>query len=183
MTAARGGWSLLRGGRWISALFIAAYLGTTLCYLGLYAFGDTGGHPFSYFFVWDMFPGHTSWSFRRVAVGRTEAGNHLQVVPSGQQQFHEGVRHDRTRADLERSGAFFRPLAERTVEIASPALADDPIVELELYELSWPSKFNYDPDLYERWAGSPKPERHYWRLRERVILRSPKRLERAGSAP
>lgn len=183
MAAARGGFSLLRGGQWISALFIAAYLGTTLGYLGIYAFGDTGGHPFSYFFVWDMFPAHTSWSFRRVAVGRTAAGRYLQVLPSGQQQFHEGVRRDRTRADLERSGAFFRPLAERTVEVASPALADDPIVELELYERFWPAKFNYDSDLYERWAGSPKPQRYYWRLRERVTVRSTNRAVQQESSP
>jgi hypothetical protein len=181
MTALRGGTSVLRGGRWISALFIAAYLGTTLWYLGLYAWGDTGGHPLSYFFVWDMFPSHSSWSFRRVAVGQTASGRHLQIVPSGQQQFREGVRSDRTRVDLERGGAFFRSVAERTLEIASPELQSDPIVELQLYELSWPAKFNYAPDLYERWAGSPKPDRRYWRLLERLNLQSTDRGEPPGS--
>lgn len=181
MADARGGFSLLRGKRWISALFIASYLGTTLWFLGLYAFGDTGGHPFSYFFVWDMFPSHSSWSFRRVAVGRTAAGKHLQVIPSGQQQFYEGVHSDRTRVDLERSGAFFRPVAERTLEIAAPGLVNDPIVELEYYELSWPAKFNYDSDLYERWAGSSKPDRRYWRLLNRIDLRTTGQPKPPGS--
>jgi len=170
-----------RAQKWGAGVLIAGYLGATFWHLALYAFGDVGNHPLAYFFVWDMFPSHTAWSFQRVAVGRTSRGELLQIVPSGQQQFREGIHGDRTRADLERSGAFFRPIAERTLEVAGPSLEADPVVELQLYEVYWPAKFNYSPELYERWAGVPKPDRRYWRLRERVTLDAPKAVAPPGS--
>jgi hypothetical protein len=104
----------------------------------------------------------------------------VQVVPSGLQQYRGGVRRDRSRVDLERGGQFFQTVAERTVEVTGAQAAADPLVELQFYEQYWPAKFNYPPDLYERWAGTPKPDRRYWRRLATVDLTRPPIAEPAA---
>lgn len=124
----------------------------------------------AYLFTWDMFPYHYTESVRRVAVGRNAAGRIVQLVPSKLQQYRGGVHDDLTRADLERRGVYFRPLTKRVVGLQEMSGNADPVVEVRLYEQYWPAKFNWSPEQYAAIFGRGRPERRYWRLRERFTV-------------
>jgi hypothetical protein len=126
--------------------------------------GDAAPFPLSYFFTWDMFPSHNTRSLRRVAVGRTAAGKYLQVHPSPFQQYRGGVQGDLTHVDLDGRGLAYREAVEQIVRLSGAIRRSDPVTHIYLFEKSWPCKFNYPADLYEAWAGAPKPDRVAWRL-------------------
>lgn len=144
--------------------FIVAYLGVNAFFLARYAVGDVLPHPIAYFFTWDMFPGHYCESTRKVAVGRTEEGRFVQLVPGPLDQYREGTGGDLTRVDLDRTGRDFRRLAEHALQQSREIRSDEPIVHVYLFEKFWPNKFNLPDDLYQSYAGEPKPSRHSWRL-------------------
>jgi hypothetical protein len=164
MTAERQ--AVPRGGRVRGAaacLLIGAYLAATAVFLALHLVGDFI-HPIAYFFTWDMFPGHYSLSLRRVAVGETASGRQLQLYPTTDRAYRGGVHGDLGRADLDRSGYLIHPVALAAAARYNEETPDDKIVRVRLFERYWPAKFNYSPRAYERWAGSPHPQRRYWRL-------------------
>lgn len=147
-------------------LFVSLYVGATLWFAARHAIGDTGTHPISYFFTWDMFPFYYCESVRRVAVVETASGEHRQLVPGALQQYRAGVHGDLTRVELERGGLCYRRTAEQSLNTTPGAPGADPIVRVLLYEQFWPVKFNYPPDLYRDVTGGVRPDRKYWRLRE-----------------
>lgn len=153
-------------GRWPAWGLIAAYLAMTGQFMARQAVGDLDDGIPGYFFTWDMFPWHYVESSRRVAIGQTLSGRYVQIVPSGLQQFRGGVNGDLTRADLDRQGGFFRPMVERTLTNAAASDGADAVRHVWLVEQYWPARFNLPPDLYAAWAGTPRPERRYWRVRD-----------------
>jgi len=162
-------------------LFIGAYVLTTLWFTCGSMIGNAEPGLVAYLFTWDMFPYHYTESVRRVAVGRSTSGRIVRLVPSKLEQYRGGVHDDLTRADLERRGVYFRPLAERMVRLQEGSGDAAPVVEVRLYEQYWPAKFNWSPERYAALFGRARPERRYWRLRERVtVARGP---SEQGAAP
>ncbi len=143
---------------------VAVYLGALCGFLLQTVLGDAAPFPFSYFFTWDMFPSHNARALRRVAVGRTAAGNFVQLHPSSFQQYRGGAHGDLTHVELDARGLGYRDSVEQIVGLSRPGRVSDPVTHVYLFEKSWPAKFNYPADLYEAWAGAPKPDRVAWRL-------------------
>ena len=142
---------------WLGLVFAAVYLALALGYLGALALEATPPGFVAYVFTWDMFPGFATRSVRRVALGQTASGDYVVLHPSPWSQFREGVAHDLTRADLDRSGDGFQSLVE-TVRLRTLAQRrDDPLVRVLLCEQSWPVKYNFRDDHYTRFVGEPKP--------------------------
>lgn len=152
--------------RWPAALFIVAYLAATLFVLGLNILGDMGRHPLTYFFTWDMFPGHYTESTHRVALGRTASGRYVQLIPGPWQQFHEGVHGDLTRADMDRSGIFFEAIARQVLRLTAEEFAADPIVHVDLLEQYWAMKHNLPVDPAAEPEFPPTSHRYWRRLKE-----------------
>jgi hypothetical protein len=148
------------GGRLAAFAYLAALGG----FLLQSALGDSTFFPVSYFFTWDMFPSHSSQSFRRVALGETASGRYLQLYPSPREQFHRGAHGDLARLDLDKRVFFYRTVVEQTLREYSGRESDDPVKHVYLLEKYWPVKFNYPAGLYEAWSGTPRPERVAWRL-------------------
>ncbi|MSR56295.1 MAG: hypothetical protein EXS05_01300 [Planctomycetaceae bacterium] len=163
--------------------FITAYLACTLWFAGGRLLGDGSATPAAYFFTWDMFLFHYTESLRRVAVGRTQSGKFVQLVPSGLLQYRGGVQGDLTRVDLDRAGGYYRAAVEHALHRAAATGDLDSIVHVELYEHYWPAKFNYPPEMYESWCGEPHPHRRYWRLREEFDVEQAPRNAHEGVAP
>lgn len=137
--------------------FAAAYLLTSLGYLGMSFLGLSPTGPAAYCFTWDMFPHFQSESRRRVAIGRTRNGRYILLHPSDHQQFRQGVDADLTRADLERSGRCFQSIVESVRLRTRSQRRSDPLVAVLLFEQSWPVKYNLPDRDYMRWMGEPKP--------------------------
>ena len=148
------------------AIFV--YLGALCGFLLQTILGDAAPFPLSYFFTWDMFPSHNTRSLRRVAIGRTAAGKYLELHPSPFQQYRGGVHGDLTRVELDARGLGYRDAVERVVTLSGATRLSDPVTHVYLFEKYWPSKFNFPADLYEAWAGAPKPDRVLSDLREMV---------------
>jgi hypothetical protein len=143
---------------------VVVYLGALCGFLLQTVLGDAAPFPLSYFFTWDMFPSHNTRSLRRVAIGRTAAGKHIQLHPSPFQQYRGGVHGDLTHVDLDARGLAYRDSVEQIVRLTGASRLPDPVAHVYLFEKSWPAKFNYPADLYEAWARTPKPDRAAWRL-------------------
>jgi hypothetical protein len=142
---------------WLGLVFAVAYLALSLGYLGALVLEATPPGFVAYVFTWDMFPGFATRSVRRVALGQTASGDYVVLHPSPWSQFREGVGHDLTRVDLDRSGVGLQSLVE-TVRLRTLAQRrDNPIVRVLLCEQSWPVKFNFRDDHYTAWTGEPKP--------------------------
>ena len=142
---------------------VAAYLAALGGFLLQSVLGDAAPFPLSYFFTWDMFPSHNTRSLRRVAVGRTAAGKYVQLHPSPFQQHRAGVHGDLTHVDLDARGLAYRDSVEQVVRLSGANRLFDPVTHVYLFEKYWPAKYNYPADLYEAWAGAPKPDRVAWR--------------------
>ena len=147
-----------------SRLAVLAYLAVLGGFLLQSALGDSRYYPAAYFFTWDMFPSHSSQSFRRVALGETASGRYRRLYPSPREQFHRGAHSDLTRLDLDRRLVFYRSAVEQTLREYAERQRDDPVKHVYLLEKYWPAKFNYPADLYESWSGIPRPDRAAWRL-------------------
>ncbi len=165
-SAGLSGCAPVRFRRFLAGVFIAIYAGSMGLFFAFYALGDVPQHPIAYFFTWDMFPGFFTESSRRIAVGKTQSGRYLQLLPGAYQQYRGGVNAALTHLDLEREGAVFRAAANRALELAADSCRQDPIVHVYLLERYWPDKFNYPAAQYEAWFGTAKPKRHSWRLRD-----------------
>ena len=155
--------------RLAAKLLIAAYLGSSVWFLLGYALGDRGFVPLSYFWTWDMYPYYFCESYRWKAVGRTNSGAYLQLLPGPGQKFRWGVHGDLPRTDLDGSGAIFnkqgrnflRDAAEKSLELTRQAHADDPIVHVYLLKQFWPVRFNYPEETYARlydWLPDQLPQ-------------------------
>jgi len=155
---------ILRMVRAAASIGVVIYLGALGGFLLQSVLGDAAPFPLSYFFTWDMFPSHNTRSLRRVAVGRTAAGKFVRLHPSAVQQYRGGVRGDLTHVDLDARGLAYRDSVEQIVRLAAAMRLADPVTHVYLFEKSWPSKYNYPGDLYEAWAGVPKPDRVAWRV-------------------
>lgn len=142
---------------WCGLVGVVGYLALSAGYFAAHSLEATPSGFLAYLFTWDMFPGFTTRSVRRVALGQTASGGYVLLHPSPWSQFHEGVRGDLTRADLDRSGRGFQALVE-TVRLRTIAQRrDDPLVRVLLCEQSWPVKYNFRDDHYTTWMGEPKP--------------------------
>ncbi len=137
----------------------AAYLAALGVFLVLSLLGDSLLSPLSYFFTWDMFPAHYTESSKRVAVGVTVSGRHLQLHPAPYQQFYGGVYGDLTRVELERQGLYYLAAVDQTLKLKAAEESHDPITHVYLFERYWPAKFNYPADIYKAWSGIEKPGR------------------------
>ena len=162
---------------WLGTLVYLAALGGFLIQSAL---GDPALFPLSYFFTWDMFPSYYSESSRRVAVGESKSGRHLQLHPSPREQYRGGLYGDLTRVELERRGFFYRAAVEQTLKANAKGALSDPIAHVFLFEKYRPAKFNYPADLYEAWSGTRRPDRAAWRLVGEFDAASP---DRAAHAP
>jgi hypothetical protein len=142
---------------WCGLVGVVGYLGLSAGYFAALCVEATPPGFLAYLLTWDMFPGFASRSVRRVALGQTASGEYVLLHPSPWSQFHEGVRGDLTRADLDRAGMGFQAVVE-TVRLRTVAQRrDDPLVRVLLCEQSWPVKFNFRDDHYISWMGEPKP--------------------------
>lgn len=143
---------------WLAGVGVGGYLALSAWYFAALALEATPPGFLAYFFTWDMFPGFTTRSVRRVALGRTASGEYVLLHPSPWSQFQEGVSGDLTRADLDRSGMGFQSLVERVRLRTVAQRRGDPLVQVLLCEQSWPVKFNLSDNHYATWMGEPKPE-------------------------
>ncbi|MEX1097700.1 MAG: hypothetical protein WED34_16760 [Planctomycetales bacterium] len=155
--------------RTAAALFIVAYLAANLWFLFLHMMGDAGWHPVSYFFTWDMFPGYGTSSARRYAVGETESGRHVLLLPGPNERFRWGIGGKLPRFDI-LSTVEHGPAADWLLDAidadlarARGAHADDPIVFVDILEENWPAHFNLPDDLYREVYGVDDPHRSSWR--------------------
>lgn len=151
------------------ACVIVAYLAASAWFLYLHVLGDVGWHPVTYFFTWDMFPGYSTTSARRVVVGQTQSRRYVQLIPGPNEQFRWGVAGDLPRFDI-LPAVDQGPPVERLMDAIDAALArthpqhiDDPIVFVDILEEYRPSHFNLPEDLYRQEYGVDRPERRYWR--------------------
>lgn len=149
--------------------FITLYVAVNLFVLARNAVGDAGAHEATYFFTWDMFPGHVTESTRKVALGRTAQGHYRQLIPNPWLQYRGGINLDLSRADMDRPGLRTRTLVQQALGLWSrhrpQETAEDPITQVILLDRYWPRKFNLPTGLYEHWADEPKPaEFHSWRV-------------------
>ncbi|MGE5193176.1 MAG: hypothetical protein ACM3U2_11830 [Deltaproteobacteria bacterium] len=156
--------SLAAAKRIVCILAAAAYLTALGGFLLQSVLGDAAPFPLSYFFTWDMFPSHNTRSLRRVAIDKTAAGKYVQLHPSPFQQYRGGVHGDLTHVELDARGLAYRDSVEQIVRLSGASRLSDPVAHVYLFEKYWPSKYNYPADLYEAWAGTPKPDRVAWRL-------------------
>ena len=150
--------------RLLAVSAVIVYSAVTFGFLALHAVGDQGWYPTAYFFTWDMFPIYYYEASRRIAVGRTRGGQYVRLHPGPFDRFRGGVHADLTKVDLDRSGRLFRRAVEHTLAMTSERQRLDPVTHVFLLEQYWPEKFNLPPDLYEAWAGAPRPDRKYWRV-------------------
>jgi len=166
-----GGKRLLQQlGRWIRTgsawVMIAVYVAVPFYCLGRHMLGDPHSHPLTYFWTWDMFPNYSMWSNRRHALGETISGKYVSLLPGEFQRFRGGVRGDRLRTDLDRSGKLLRPAVDAVLERTAAAHAADPIVRVYLLEESWPSRFTVPADRLSPFAVGESSPRTSWKIIE-----------------
>lgn len=155
-----------------AVLAIAGYLGCTLYFQVKYWMGDVGGGPAAYFWTWDMFPGYSTGSHRRLAVGTTDADEFVQLDPSASQLFRLGVQGDKTRFDylpsvsVEPVRGLWRQAIARNLQRHPLPTANRRVTRVLLFEQYWPPKFNLGDALYQRVYEQPHPHRRYWRVLE-----------------
>lgn len=142
---------------WCGLVGVVGYLALSAGYFAAHCVEATPAGFVAYLMTWDMFPGFSTRSVRRVALGQTASGGYLLLHPSPWSQFHEGVAGDLTRADLDRSGIGFQSLVEAVRLRTVDQRCDDPLVRVLLCEQSWPVKFNFRDDHYTTWMGESKP--------------------------
>jgi hypothetical protein len=177
--------------RFAAILFIVAYLLLTAIYLGRHAVGDSLGHPFGYFWTWNMFPNYPTESVRRWAVGETAGGAYVKLLPNSAHQFRWGVHNDATRFDIDRRPSFFRRATLDAIERRNALVPDDPIRHVYLAEQYWPQKLNLPGALYRGfyhdevtgkvyWATpletAEVPARIYWRVLEEANVEADGRV-------
>ena len=177
--------------RFTAILFIATYLLLTAFYLGRHAIGDSLGHPFGYFWTWDMFPNYPTESARRWSVGETVGGAYVKLLPNSDHTFRWGVHGDATRFDIDRRQLFFRRATLDAIERHNVATPEDPIRFIYLAEKYWPEKLNLSDELYHGFYhdkvtgkvywGSPRqendaPQLFYWRILEEADVEADGRI-------
>ncbi len=136
--------------RLAAVALMIAYLSTTAFFLYRHALGDPLTHPIVYFWTWDMFPNYPTESHRRMIIGQTGDGRHVQLFPNRRHRFRWGVHGNVTRLDLTGQHVFFRDTALDAIRLHEAACLDNPDLEIQrvyLVEQYWPVRYNFPDDL------------------------------------
>ena len=160
----------------LAAAFIVGYLGLTAWTLYRQAMGDTATGPLETLFTWDMYPGYSTYEFRRGAIGLTKSGKFLQLVPGRFQQYRGGLFGDLYRMDrlpsidAVRTRQFLRQSAEKELALQAEVHREDPFTAILLVEARWPETFNLPDAWFEAEYGRENPRRKTWRLVEQAAI-------------
>lgn len=148
----------------------AGILLACVCYLAVngwfmlrHMMGDSDSARAAYFFTWDMFPGYETASSRRIIVGVTASGRHLQLLPAPNHRYSAGINENVSRLDWLIREEYVRPVLKRTIRQHNTKRDDRIVLVLEVQQF-WPSKFNLPDDLYRAEYDVENPNRRYWRI-------------------
>lgn len=147
--------------RWVSNLFISAYLGAMVLGIGCHAlkFG-TNSHPLMYYVVWDMFCGWSSHEIRFHVIGEGESGNYYRLAPGPWSNFSPYGELSRHHYDT--LGNSFHKMALTTLRHTE----HEPMRRILVLEECWPKKYNLPDYLWKLRYDEPKDPQSYFWLRQ-----------------
>lgn len=147
--------------RWVSNLFISAYLSAMVLGIGCHAlkFG-TASHPLMYYVVWDMFCGWSSHEIRFHVLGEGESGHYYRLAPGPWSDFSPYGELSRHHYDT--LGNSFHKMALTTLRHTE----HEPMRRILILEECWPKKYNLSDTLWNLRYDEPKDPQSYFWLRQ-----------------
>ncbi len=143
---------------------VIGYIAVSVYFAVHHMMGDPLSHSSAYFFTWNMFPGYTTETSRRMVVGVTAEGRYIQILPAANHHFRWGINNEVARIDVDRRLENLKPEIEKSLRRFLAEHPDDPVMLLLIVEQYWPSKYNLPDDLYEATFGKPNLHPRYWRV-------------------
>jgi hypothetical protein len=144
--------------RWISHLFIAAYLSALVGGISCQAlkFG-VSAHPAMYFVVWDMFCGWAAHETRYHLIAEGESGTYYWLAPNPWGTFKP--YGDLARNHYDYYGHGLLRMAQNSIKHTQ----HEPLRRIISIEESWPKKYNLPDHLWALRTGEPKdPMSYFW---------------------
>ena len=113
----------------------------------------------TYFVVWDMFCGWSSYSTRYHAIAEGESGRYYEVVPTPWEEFRPYGPLERAQLDTGLWG-----MRERIAKVLAET-EHEPIGRVFLVEENWAKQYNLPESLWPQLTAHPRDPRSYYRLR------------------